>query len=172
MKEKQLEKMKSLKEQIKQVREMNKKKFEMIRERKKQIEEEKMNKYKEKKEKQKEIEEKKIQQRKEFFNLQQRKLKEQFRLIRTQKEIMAKQNYDQYIQNSKKQESNPAYLQKDKEYMEFEKNFTYEQFDHLVKRILNQDLKRIRKIILATKIRNILFSIPGIKNIYKKRKKR
>ena len=121
MKEKQLEKMKSLKEQIKQMREMNKKKFEMIRERKKQIEEEKMNKYKEEQEKQKEIEEKKIQQRKEFFNLQQRKLKEQFRLIRTQKEIMAKQNYDQYIQNSKKQESNPAYLQKDKEYMEFEK---------------------------------------------------
>lgn len=55
---------------------------------------------------------------------------------------------------------------------DFEKNFTYEQFDHLVKRILNQDLKRIRKIILATKIRNMLFSIPGIKSIYKKRKKR
>ena len=120
-KQRQIEKMNELKEQIRQIREINKKKFEIIRKRKKEIEEEKMNKYLEEQQKAKEEETKKYQQRKEFFNIQQRKLKEQFRLIKSQKEIMYKQNYDLYIQNMQKIESNPSYLDKDKEYIEFEK---------------------------------------------------
>lgn len=54
---------------------------------------------------------------------------------------------------------------------EFEKLFTSVDFDTLVKGLLKSDIKRIKKIMLAAKIRKILFSIPGIKSVYKKRKK-
>lgn len=52
---------------------------------------------------------------------------------------------------------------------EFERYFAQTDFNSLVRRILNSDLKRIRKIMLAAKIRDILFSLPFIKLVNNKR---
>lgn len=113
------EKRKEMRKKIEKEKEETKTKVEEVKERRNKLEEEKKNKLIEKQEKAKEESEKKYQERKKFFNMQQRRLREQFKHIKHQKELIQKESNDTVL---KLPNCNASYLKRDKDYIAFEKN--------------------------------------------------
>lgn len=120
-KEEKLKRIRELQERIKETKEENQKKFDEIKEKKKAIEEEKHNKLIENQEKEKEELKQKLIDKKLFFDKEKRRLKEQFKMIKNQKEIMYKMQYDSLPSNQKIPEVGALYLEKDKAYCDFER---------------------------------------------------
>ena len=141
-----IKRLKQLNASFEKIKENDKKKAKLVQERKKKLEEENKNKLLKEEEEKKKKEEEKEKKRIEFFNQQQRKLKEQFKMIKDKREENNKNIYNMQpsVQlNSIKSNSN--YLKKDKNYIEFEKDLNSTMKNLLEREDMKEVINKYKK---------------------------